>query len=184
MKRVIAMLLIVLLVVPSASAAEKPSTPLAWEQVQELSMGSTIFVTTGRGTPVKAQLLFADEATLFTSKTDVATLPNEVALDLSSVRAEWPSVARGEKDHTWGPLRISKDGVFNGDGKLYDLAAVAQVTSRQEVTQSAPAKSQVQGKSRTRRVFMVLGVAAGLAAVTALKWLNEKAQEDAWEKRQ
>jgi hypothetical protein len=169
MKRVIAMLLIVLLIVPSASAAEKPGKPLAWEKVQDLTMGSTIFVTTGRGKPVKAQLLFADEATLFTSTTDMATLPNEVAVALYDVRAEWPAVARGEKDHTWGLLRISKDGVFNGDGKLYDLSAVVQVTSRQEVTKIAPAIPQVQGESRTRLVFAILGTIAVLVVAYILK---------------
>jgi hypothetical protein len=110
MKRVIATLLIALLVAPPASAAEKPGKPMVWETVQTLQAGQIVFVTTSGGKPAKTQLLFADEATLYTTKPEVATLSMEVLRALYKVRAEWPAVARGEKDHTLGNLRVSKKG--------------------------------------------------------------------------
>ena len=181
MKRVIAMLLIALLVAPPAFAAEKPGEPMAWEKVQTLKAGSTILVTTGGGS-FMTQLLFADEATLFTTNTPLTTLPKEVVRALYDVRAEWPAVARGERDHRRGDLRISKDGVFASAGKLYDLADVVRVTSRQEVTEIAKAP-QTRGRHEDSgihragvKVFKVLGaVAAGLVmAVSVLAWVDEE----------
>jgi hypothetical protein len=178
MKRVIAMLLIALLVAPPASAAQAPDKPIAWEKVQTLKAGSTIFVTTG-GAPTMTQLLFADEATLFTTKTPLTTPPKEVVRALYDVRAEWPAVARGEKDLRRGDLRVSKDGVFGSAGKLYDLADVVQVTSRHEVTQIARARGRHEDSGIHRffaKVDKVVGAVAMalFVAVSVLAAVDEE----------
>ena len=145
------MILVCLLVAPPALAAEKPGKPVAWAKIQTLKAGSTIFVTTGGGKTTKAQLLFADETTLFTMRSESAALPPRIKVFLQNVGAEWPAVARGEKDHDWGDLRVSKDGVFGSDEKLCSLAEVIQLTSRRDVTEIARPRSH-------RAAWIVLGV--------------------------
>ena len=147
MTRIIAVILITLLVAPSASAGPRRGKPINWEKVQKLKAGSKLILTTQGGQPTEVRLLYADDATLFTMRDKSAKLAPRIAVFLQNVGAEWPAVASGEADHVWGELRVSMDGIWSSGEKLYNLGEVVQFSSRSEVKEL--------GVPRTLRAFWI-----------------------------
>jgi hypothetical protein len=137
MKRIIATILIGLLVVPPAFASEKPGKPIDWQKVRSLKAGSEIVLTVTGGQPTRVRILFADETTLVTLKPTAPKLPGGVEKFLVGVGPKWPAVLSGNATSDAAPLRVSKDGIFDGDQKLAALADVVQQTSRGDVKEIA-----------------------------------------------
>jgi hypothetical protein len=136
MKRVIAVILISLLVAPTASAGQKPPKLIDWQKAQQLKPGTEIVLTVSGGQPTKVRLLFADEAILMTLKATAPKLPRRVEEFLLDVGPRWPSVVSGGS-WTFNRLQVSPKGIFDGDEKLVDLAAVVQQTPRTDVLEIA-----------------------------------------------
>jgi hypothetical protein len=132
MKRLIAMILVGLLVAPPASAGEKPGKPITWKNVQQLKPGTEIVLTVTGGQPTTVRLLFADDTVLMTRKT-LPTLPGRVEKFLIGVGPAWPGIVRAGASYTAESLRVTRDGIFDGDQKLADLADVLQQTPPEEV---------------------------------------------------
>jgi hypothetical protein len=137
MRRILATILICLLVAPPASAGEKPGKRIEWQKAQKLKGGTEIVLTITGGQPAKVRLLFADEATLVTLKPTAPKLPGGVEKFLVGVGPKWPAVLSGSATSTAAPLRVSKDGIFDGDQKLAALADVVQQTPRGDVKEIA-----------------------------------------------
>jgi hypothetical protein len=92
MKRIIALILIVLLVAPPVSARQKPGKPINWQDVQTLKAGTEVVLTVPGGQPSKVRLLFADDATLVTLKPITPKLPGRVEKFLLGVGPAWPGI--------------------------------------------------------------------------------------------
>lgn len=160
MKRPIATILIGLLVVPPASAGQKPGKPIDWQNVQTLRTGTQIVVTVTGGQPSKVRLLYADETTLVTIKTPSPKLPGRVEQFLLSLGNAWPGLLNTGATYTGESLRVSNGAVFDGDQKLVDLADVVQQTSRRDVLQISEAPHRHIGRNILLgvAVFMLVGL--------------------------
>ena len=137
MKRVIAAILIGLLVAPPASAGDKPGKLIDWQKAQTLKAGTEIVLTVAGGRPTKVRVLFVNETTLVTLKPNTPKLPGGVEKFLIGVGPKWPAVLSGSATSAAEPLRVSKDGIFDGDQRLAALADVVQQTSRGDVQEIA-----------------------------------------------
>ena len=94
-------------------------------------------LTVTGGQPTKVHVLFVDEATLVTVKPTAPKLPGGVEKLLVGVGPKWPAVLSGSATSTAAPLRVSKDGIFDGVQKVAALADVVQQTSRGDVKEIA-----------------------------------------------
>jgi hypothetical protein len=162
MKRVMAMILITLLVVPPASASEKPGKPIDWQKAQTLEPGTEVILTVTGGQPTKLRLLCVDEAALVTRKTTPQALPRRVEELLVKIGPEWSAVLNGSTTITSGPLRVSKDWIFDGDQRLCALADAVQQTARGDVQEIA--------RPRGHGLLTTLTLVA-LGCVVFLGWL-------------
>jgi hypothetical protein len=107
-------------------------------------------------------LLFAGEASLVTLKPRAQKLPGGVEKFLLSIGPAWPGIVNTGATYSAHELRVSKDGVFDGNSKLADLADVVQQWSPEEVVEI----SEAHPMSSTRR-SAIAGFVVGylLAAV-------------------
>ena len=167
MKRLIAMILICLLVAPPAYAGEKPGKPIDWQKAQTLKAGTEIVLTVAGGQPTKVHVLFVDEATLVTLKPTARQLPGGVERLLFSVGSQWPGIFNTGATYSSERLRVSQDGIFDGDQKVASLADVVQQTSRGDVKEIA----KPRGHGRLIGWLVVGGILlfvfAGVAAAAA-----------------
>jgi hypothetical protein len=163
MRSAVAVILICLLVAPPASAAQNIGTPIEWQQVQTLKPGTEIVVRFARGGYRKVRLLFADEKVLFTMKLDAPKLPGRVETLLYGVGAGWTGVVAGTGRYEAPPLRVSRDGIFDGDKKLADLADVIQQSPRADVREITALP-----RNTSRDVKIVVAVAVVVGALVAL----------------
>ena len=158
MRRAISVILICLLVAPPASAAQNLGKPIEWQQVQTLKPGTELVVRFARGGYRKVRLLFADEKVLFTMKPDAPKLPGRVERLLYGVGAGWPGLVEGAGRFEDRRLRVSRDGIFDGDTKLADLADVIQRSPLADVREiTAPLRTT----SRDVRIGVVVAVFVG-----------------------
>jgi hypothetical protein len=155
MKRIIAMILIGLLAAPPASAGEKQGKPIDWQKTQTLKPGTEIVLTVTGGQPTKVRLLFADETNIITLKPTAPKLPGRVKELLFSLGPKWPIVLRGGSVAD-GRLRVSINGVFDGDTKLADLTDVVQQTTRGDVREILGSPSH-----STRNFWIAVAATAG-----------------------
>ena len=137
MRRIMATILIALLVAPPASASQKRGKAIDWPEAQKLTPGTEIVLTVTGSQATRVRILFADEATLVTLKPTAPKLPGGVEKFLVGVGPKWPAVLSGSATSAAAPLRVSKDGIFDGDQKLAALADVVQQTSRGDVKEIA-----------------------------------------------
>ena len=165
MRRAVAVMLICLLVAPPASAAQNIGKPIEWQQVQTLKPGTAIVVRFARGGYRKVRLLFADEKVLFTMKPDAPKLPGRVERLLYGVGAGGTGVVAGAGRYEDPPLRVSLDGIFDGDTKLADLADVIQRSPRADVREIIALP-----RNTSRDVKIVVAVPVVVGALVAL-WL-------------
>jgi hypothetical protein len=141
MKRIIAVVLITLLVAPPVDARQKQSEPIDW---QKLKAGTEIVLTVVNGQPATERVLFVDEAILVTRRTAPPKLPGRVEKFLVGVGSRWPAIFNDGLTCTSDRLRVSQDGVFDGEKRLADLTEVVRYTPRSEVlTISEPPHSHV-----------------------------------------
>jgi hypothetical protein len=160
MKRSIAMILICLLVAPPASAGQKANKPISWEQAKKLKAGTEIDLTVTNAQPTKVRFLFADDAVLLTLNPTSAKQPERIERALVSLGARWYYILNQGAAFTSEQLRVSQEGVFDGDQKLAELADVVQQTPRANVTAIA-----AQPKKRHIGLIVVLSVVGVLFAV-------------------
>jgi len=121
MKRIVAVILITLLVTPPASAGQGTGKPFTWKAVTRLEAGTEIMFTVTDGPPTKVELLFADDSTLVTLKPGNPKLPRRVERVLLMTGSHWPNILYRGGSNTTDRVRVSKDGVFDGDRKVADL---------------------------------------------------------------
>jgi hypothetical protein len=165
MRRAVSVILIYLLAAPPASAAQSMGKPIEWQQVQTLKPGTEIVVRLARGGYRKVRLLFADDKVLITMKLDAPRLSGRVEKLLYGVGAGWPGVVEGAGSYEDHRLRVSRDGIFDGDKKLADLADVIQRSPRADVREiTAPPRNT------SRNVRIGVAVAVGVGALVAA-WL-------------
>ena len=165
MRGAVAVILIGLLVAPPVSAAQKLGKPIEWQKVQTLKPGTEIVVRFTGGGYRKVRLLFADEKVLITMKPDAPNLPARVERLLYGVGAEWPGLVEGAGSYEDQRLRVSRDGIFDGDKKLVDLADVIQRSPRADVREIT-----TPPRHTSRNVRIGVAVAVGVVALGAL-WL-------------
>jgi hypothetical protein len=167
MKRIITMVLIGLLVAPPASAGQTPGKPIEWQKARTLKAGTEIVLTVAGGQPRKVRVLFVDEATLVTLEPTTPKLSGGVEKFLVGVGPKWPAVLSGSATSTAAPLRVSKEGIFDGDQKLAALADVVQQTSRGDVKEIA--KPRAHGRLIGWLVVggILLFVVVGMAVAAA-----------------
>jgi len=134
MKRIIATVLICLLVAPPASAGQKANKPISWEQAKKLKAGTEIDLTVTNAQPTKVRFLFADDAILLTLNPTSPKQPERIERSLVSLGPRWYYVVNQGAAFTSEQLRVSQEGVFDGDQKLAELADVVQQTPRAIVT--------------------------------------------------
>lgn len=165
MRRAVSVILICLLVAPPASAAQNIGKPIEWQQVQTLKPGTEIVVRFARGGYRKVRLLFADEKVLFTMKLDAPRLPGRVERLLYGVEDGWPGLVEGAGSYEDQRLRVSRDGIFDGNKRLADLADVIQRSPRADVREiTAPPRHT------SRNVRIGVAVAVSVVALGALWW--------------
>jgi len=165
MKRIVAVILISLLVAPPASAGQKPAKPLDWEKLKGLRAGTEIMLTVADGQATKVKLLFADDSILVTLKPTEPKLPNRVERPLLEVGSSWPAILEGVKDLRGDRVRVSPEGIFDGDQKVADLADVIQWAPRTDVLAVAEV-SEVPHSHWIRNIFIAVGIIA--AAIVGL----------------
>ena len=161
MKRGIAMVLVGLLVAPSASAGQKQGKPIDWQEAQKLKSGTEIVLTVTGDQPTKVRLLFADEATLLTLKPTAPKLPGGVQKSLFEIGAQWPGILNTGATWSSEHLRVAQDGIFDRDKKLAELSEVVQQTPRGGVQQIAEAPHSHVG----RNILIGVGVAVGVLLI-------------------
>jgi hypothetical protein len=156
MKRIVVVILIGLLVAPPAWADQKPGKPISWEKVTRLKAGTELIVTATDSPPTKVTLLFADDSLLVTRKSDAPKLPGRVKRALLDVGDRWPGILDGAGSVARDKVRVSPEGIFDGDQKLAELATVVQQTPR----------GDVRGISETRHshigLYILIGAAVGM----------------------
>ena len=155
MKRIIATVLICLLVAPPASAGQKANKPISWEQAKKLKAGTEIDLTVTNAQPTKVRFLFADDAILLTLNPTSPKQPERIERSLVSLGPRWYYVVNQGAAFTSEQLRVSREGVFDGEQKLAELADVVQQTPRANVTAIA-----AQPKKRHTGLIVMLSVVA------------------------
>jgi hypothetical protein len=163
MKRMVAVILISLLVAPPASAGQKPGKPITWEEAQQLNAGTEIMLTVKDSPPTKVKLLFADGSILVALKPDAPKLPSRIERPLLSLGSKWRDILSRGGSLTLDDVRVSKDGVFDGDRKVADVAEVIQWAPRGDVV----GISEVPHSHLARNILIGVGILVA-AAVVAL----------------
>ena len=154
MKRIVAVILISLLVAPLALADQKPGEPITWEKAQQLKAGTEVWLTVKDGPTTKVKVLFADDSLLVTLKPGTAKLPDRVERTVLMTGSHWPNILYRGGSSITDQVRVSKDGVFDGDRKLADLMQ----TSREDVLAiSEPPRQSQWG-------WIILGVVGAVIA--------------------
>jgi hypothetical protein len=171
MKRIVAVILIILLVAPPASADQEVGKRLNWEQATRQKAGTEIMLTVADSPPAKVKLLFADDSILVTLKPDAPKLPGKLQGALLKVGPDWPVILNGAGNFVRGHVRVSPEGIFDGDQKVAELAAVIQQTPHGDVRGIwEPPSSHPH---RTRNIVIFAAVVAGaLFLVSAIAVLT------------
>lgn len=159
MRRLIATIFTVLLVAPSASAGQEGGKPSDWQHAQTLTAGTEIVITAIGGGATKVRLLFADETHIVTLRPAAPKLPAGAQKFLLEVGPKWSSIINDGGTYTFEPLRVSQNGIFDGDKKLADLADVIQQTPRADV------REILKPSARKRHVWTGLAIGAGAGAL-------------------
>jgi hypothetical protein len=163
MRRTIAVILIILVVAPTDAIAGKPNKPMDWQTLQTLPPGTQIVIWFAGDGVHKVRLLFADEKVLMTMKLGAPKLPGRVEKLLYRIGSGWPGLAEGAETFEDGRLRVSRDGIYDGDKKLADLADVVRRSSRTDVREiTAPPGNTA------RNVKIGVAVAVAVGALVAL----------------
>jgi tetrahydromethanopterin S-methyltransferase subunit G len=158
MQRIIAVILIGLLITQPAYAGQKQGKPIDWQKAQQLKGGTEVVLTVTGGQPTKVRLLFADEATLVTLNPTAPKLPGGVKNALFSIGPKWSGILNEGLRQTVDQVRVSRDGIFDRDKKLADLADVVRQTPRGDVQEIAePPHSHIG-----RNILIGLGVVVGV----------------------
>jgi hypothetical protein len=163
MRRIVAIILVGLLVAPPASAAQKAGRPISWEEARRLKAGTETVLTVTGGQPTKVRLLFADDAMLLTLNPARANVSAQVERTLVGIGVQWPAILRGGLTLGGNGVRVSHNGVFDGNQKVGDLAELIQQTPRGNVL----AASAVPHSRRTRTIAIVAAI-AGAAILVSL----------------
>jgi hypothetical protein len=151
MKQIVAVVLIIVLTAPPVLAGQKQLKPIDW---QELKPGTKIVLTITGGQSMNERVLFVNESVLVTRKAAPPKLPEQVEKALLDVGSYWPAVFDVGVTGKSGRVRVSPDGVFDGDKKLADLTAVVRYTPRGEVLKVSKAPSSNLG------YYILIGIAA------------------------
>jgi len=167
MKRIVAVILISLLVAPPASAGQKPGKPITWEKTQQLKAGTEIMLTVKDSPPTKVKVLFADDSLLVTFQATDPKLPGKVQRALLEVGDRWPSILNSGTSVARDEVRVSSEGIFDGDQKVAELAAVVQQTPRGDVLgiSEAPHSHQVRN--------VIIGVVVTVAVIVTFAMLRD-----------
>lgn len=146
MRRMVALVLIGALIAPPALAGPTQGKPISWQKAQTLKAGTEIVVTVAGGQPKTERVLFVDEASLVTRKAAPPKLAGRVEKALLDVAANWPAVFDVGVTARSGRVRVSRDGVFDGDKKLADLTEVVRRTHRGDVLTIAEPPDRHMGR--------------------------------------
>lgn len=158
MQRTVAAILIGLLVAPPASAGQKQGKPIDWQEAQKLQPGTEIALTVTGNQPTKGRLLFADETRIITLKSTAPKLPGGVEKLLFSIGPAWPGIFDANATYASARLRVSQDGIVDGDRKLAELADVVQLTPRRNVEELSIHRGLSVGKWVLIGVLIASGV--------------------------
>ena len=158
MKRIISAILVCLLVAPPAFAGQKPNKPISWEKTQKLKPGTELVLTVTGGTPTKVRFLFADDTTLVTLKTTGPKLSARVEEFLFDVGPTWRAIVSGGGMYTLKPLRVTQDGVFDGNQKLAELSEVVQQTRRGDALELSVVRHSRHVKAHVLAIVAILAV--------------------------
>ena len=152
MKRIVAVILISLLVAPPALADQKPGKPITWKKAQQLKAGTEVWLTVKDSPPAKVKVLFADDLTLVTLKPGTAKLPERVERVVLTTGSHWPDIVYRGGSFMTGGVRVSQEGVFDGDQKVADFTQ----TPRGDVLGINPASHKHWG-----RIILVTALIVG-----------------------
>jgi hypothetical protein len=133
MQRIVAVILVILLVAPPASAGQKPNAPVDWDKVQRLKPGTTITLSIRGQAPTKVRFLFADETMLVTLKPTQSKLSGRVERTLFSTGSQCPAILNTGGGVEDDRVRVLRDGVFDGTEKVGNLPDLVQQTPREDV---------------------------------------------------
>ena len=163
MQRIVAVILVILLVAPPASAGQTTNTPVDWDKVQRLKPGTTITLSIRGQAPTKVRFLFADETMLVTLKPTQPKLSGRVERTLFSIGSQWPAILNIGEGVEDGRVRVSRDGVFDGTQKVASLGDLVQQTPRGEVLSITEAAAQPPHSHWVRNIL--IGFAIAVATV-------------------
>jgi len=159
MRRVVALVLIGALIAPSVSAAQAEGKPISWQEAKKLKAGTKIVLTITGGQPVTERILFVNDSILVTRKAAPPKLAERVEKALLDSGSWWPEVFDHGATCKSGSVRVSLNGVFDGDRRVADLMDVVRHTPRADVLSvSEQAHSHVSG-SKVVIVAVVVFVA-------------------------
>jgi hypothetical protein len=107
-----------------------------------------------------------DEANIVTLKPTALRLPDGVEKFLVGVGPKWPAVLSGGATIAAAPLRVSTDGIFDGDQKLAAFTDVVQQTSRGDVKEIAKPRGhgRLIGWLVVGGILLLVAVGAAIAA--------------------
>jgi hypothetical protein len=127
-----------------------------WSRVQRLNPGTSLTVVLNNGERVRGRLVFCDAAALITRNPDGPRLPARVEQALFGMDSAWSTILAGGGTSS-GQVRVTREGIFDGDVRVADLTQVIHQTTRDEI-------SEIWGPARKRgsAVGAVAGAGAGL----------------------
>jgi hypothetical protein len=161
MKQCVAVVLIIVLAAPPASAGQNQPKPIDW---QKLQTGANVVLTITGGQSVTERVLFVNESVLVTRKAAPPRLSGGVENSLLEVGSYWTAVFNDGATAKSGRLRVSLGGVFDGDKKVADLTDVVRCTPRAEVLTI----SEGRHSHGARNVGIVLAALVGFIVVMAI----------------
>jgi hypothetical protein len=155
MKRAVAIMLIALLVASPVPAGQKPNKQLDW---QKLKAGMQIVLTVAGGETVTERVLFVDDAILVTRRAPPPKLPGRVETALVDAASYWRSILNAGTTYRPDSVRVSQDGIFDGDKKLAELTEVVRYTPRGDVLAISQAAHSHVGRNVAIITLLVIVV--------------------------
>ncbi len=133
MHRIVAVILVMVLLAPPAWAGQTSAKPIARSKLPALAAGTKVTLTVRDQPPTNVRFLFADEATVVTLKPTSVKLGKRVEHILLGFGFLWPGILNRGESVEDDRVRVSQNGIFDGDRKVCDLADVVQQTPREDV---------------------------------------------------